>query len=200
MFPPLSHLEVVGSPHTEQHDGKPVVVLRIKVNINQKSQVIEEILSQRKQTMVGIAESIMKEVEFDLKLISDAPCPQLELHRELTTLKRRDAAWFNTDSNLKVSLEALLSLKEATVSDYVVNHYRASNIARSFDIKTAVDSLFACGVIPTRNSALDTEDKANGQPSGKVRMQDACFLRLGIRLLTYISQFPLFARLAKRIF
>ncbi len=73
MFPPLSHLEVVGSPHTELYNGKPVVVVSINVNINQKAQVIEEILSQRKQTIVGIAENVMKEVAFDLKLISDAP-------------------------------------------------------------------------------------------------------------------------------
>jgi hypothetical protein len=159
LFPPLSHLEVVGSPHTEQHDGKPVVVLRIKVNINQKAQVIEEILSQRKQTIVAIAENVMKEVAFDVKLISDAPCSQPKLQEALKGLKRRDAEWFNADSNFKSTLENLLSLKEETVFDFVMEHYRRRDrrrdtewLSSSFDIKDALDSLFACGLSRNQNA------------------------------------------------
>jgi hypothetical protein len=120
LFPPLSHLEVIGNPHIERHEGKPVVVLEIKVNINQKAQVIEEMLSQRKQTIAGIAENIMKEVIFDAKIVSDDPCPQPKLQRALEKVKKRDPEWFNVDSNLKESLGNLLALKEKTIYDFVV--------------------------------------------------------------------------------
>jgi hypothetical protein len=123
LFTPLTHLEVVGSPRIEQHDGKDVVVLRVKVNINQKAQVIEEMLSQRKQTIVGIAENVMREGAFDLKLIADTPCPQPKLQEALESLKGRDAEWFNADSKFKEALGTLLSLKEETVFDFVEEHF-----------------------------------------------------------------------------
>ncbi len=173
LFTPLTHLEVVGSPHIEKHDGKAVVVLCVKVNINQKAQVIEEILSQRKQTIVGIAENVMKEVVFDLKLISDAPCPQPKLQEALKSLKGKDNEWFNNDSNLKESLGTLLSLKEETVFDFVENHFRiqghSSDTGERFpDIKNDVVSwLF---------SFLNTDDHTSGKASAKVRIQNICMM------------------------
>ena len=44
LFPPLSHLEVVDSPKVEMRDKRPVIVVAVKVDINQKAMVIEEIL------------------------------------------------------------------------------------------------------------------------------------------------------------
>ena len=161
MFPPLSHLEVVGNPHTEQHDGKPVVVLSIKVNINQKAQVIEEILGQRKQTIIGIADNVMKEVIFDLKLVSDAQCSQEKLQEELNVLKKRDAEWFNVDSNFKESLGILLSLKEETIFDFVSKHF-TQEYANNFDLKDTLNDWFSLN--PTKNAApKNTSGKVDTQ-------------------------------------
>jgi hypothetical protein len=95
------------------------VVISIRVNINQKSLVIEEILSQRKQTIAAIAENLMKEVKFDVKLISDSVCSLAGLQVELDIMKRRDPRWFNADSNFKLALGRFLDLKEDAVSNFV---------------------------------------------------------------------------------
>ena len=62
LFPPLSHLEVVGEPRLKEHAGQRVVVVRVKININQKSLTIEEMLRQRKRTVVAVGEGLAKEM------------------------------------------------------------------------------------------------------------------------------------------
>ena len=119
LFSPLSHLEVIGNPTFEKFDGKYVIVIRINVNINQKSQVIEEILGQRKQTIVAIAEGLQKEVKFDLKLISESAHTTTCLKEGLKSVKMLEPAWFNADSNFKEILGDLLSQKEKDIFYFV---------------------------------------------------------------------------------
>ena len=119
LFPPLSHLEVTGNPTFEKFDGKHVMVIKVKVNINQTSQVIEQILGQRKQTIVAIAEGLQKEVKFDLKLTSESAYTTSCLKDGLKSVKMLEPAWFNADSNFKEILEILLLLKEKDIYNFV---------------------------------------------------------------------------------
>ena len=110
---------MVGNPTIEKLDGKPVLVISIKVNVNQKSLVIEEMLRQRQSTIVAIHVNLMTEVKFDQKIVSDAPAPPARLERELEAMQGRDPGWFNVDSNFKDSLCRLLDLKEEEISAFV---------------------------------------------------------------------------------
>ena len=121
LFPPLSHLEVVGNPTVEKFDGKPVVVFTIRVNINQKARTIEEVLSQRKQTAVVFAENVAKELTFDVKLISNSDSTNvgIVLNELLMSYKTKSPEWFNSDVNLQDALGKVLEAKQLAVSAFV---------------------------------------------------------------------------------
>jgi hypothetical protein len=121
LFPPLSHLEVVGNPTIEQFDGKPVAVFTIRVNVNQKARTIEEMLSQRQQTAVTFTENVAKELTFDVRLISnaDSSAAQASLKKLLVAYKARDPGWFNSDVNLQGALAMVLTAKEEAVTAFV---------------------------------------------------------------------------------
>ena len=73
LFPPLTLLEVVGGPRVEMQDNKPVLVMPLKVTIDQKIMTIEEILERNKRTVRSFSEGIINDIEFDLNLISKEP-------------------------------------------------------------------------------------------------------------------------------
>ena len=58
LYPLLSHLELVGEPTVQLYDwqGKQqqVLVIRVKITVNQKNMTVEEVLSQRKQIVLDI--------------------------------------------------------------------------------------------------------------------------------------------------
>ena len=148
-----------------------MVVVVVKPNINQKAQLIEEILNQRKQTIIGIAENVKKEVMFDVKLVSDAPCSQKKLQNALLSVKERDAEWFNVDSNFKESLGNLLALKEETISDFVVENFQSRDtdwLIQGSDFKDALDSLLCLKPANTAVTALNSDQVEHA--SGKVNM------------------------------
>jgi hypothetical protein len=98
-----------------------VVVFSIKLNINQKAQTIEEILSHRKQTAITFADNVSKEFIFDVKLISnsDSSSSRAGLNELLAFMKQQDPVWFNSDVNLKNILGRVLEAKEEAVSAFV---------------------------------------------------------------------------------
>ena len=126
LFPPLSHLEVLGNPTIEKFDGKPVTVFGIRVNINQKARIIEEILSQRKQTAIAFTENVAKELTFDVKLISnsDSSFARSGLNQMLMCMEVMDHEWFNSDVNLKNKLGDVLTAKQNAVSAFVEQSLR----------------------------------------------------------------------------
>jgi hypothetical protein len=157
LFPPLSHLEVVGVPHVERYDGKPVVVVSVRPNINQKAKLIEEMLSHRKQTIIGITEHIMKEIVFDVKLVSDDICPQFKLEEELEKIKQKDAEWFNIDSNFQECLSNLLTCKETTISDFLGEYFRRVDTTSSSGLVENIYRYGFLGFIPTQNEAPNSD-------------------------------------------
>jgi hypothetical protein len=121
LFPPLSHLEVVGNPTMEKFDGKPVVVFTIRVNINQKARTIEEVLGQRKQTALTFTENVAKELTFDVKLISNSESASVRagLKELLVSYKAKSPEWFNSDVNLQKALGKVLEAKQEAVIGFV---------------------------------------------------------------------------------
>ena len=128
LFPPLSHLEVVGSPKVEMHDNKPVIVVRIKVNINPKTMTLEEILGRRKQTVRAIGEGIINDVDFDLKLVSKNPRPTAQLKQRISVYTDSEAVFFNNDSFFQRTLDEILKLKKTTYISYVETEVDSSDI------------------------------------------------------------------------
>ena len=53
---------MVGEPRLREHGAERVVVVCIKINVNQKSLTIEEMLRQRKRTVVAVGEGLAKEI------------------------------------------------------------------------------------------------------------------------------------------
>ena len=123
LISPLSHLEVVGNPRVETIDvdgtQKPVVVISIKVNINQKSNVLEEILGLRKLTVTNAAANLRKETRFDLRLVHGAPCDLTEFDESVKRLLEHQPEWFNSDINFKNAVSSIIKFKEESISKNV---------------------------------------------------------------------------------
>ena len=119
LFPPLSHLEVVDSPKVEMRDKRPVIVVAVKVDINQKAMVIEEILRQRKKAVITIADSIINEIEFDSQIVSSTTFFGSELRKKLRMITGHHDEWFNSDKNLRNALSWILALKKSAIEEIV---------------------------------------------------------------------------------
>ncbi len=92
------------------HNDKPVVVVSVKVNSNQKSLRIEEILSSRKKTILAFVDNIAREIKFDMQLVSKTPFNEFSFKNQLEFegIKTRNEEWFNEDKNFKSALEIVL--------------------------------------------------------------------------------------------
>ena len=115
---PMCHLEVVGYPRLEYFLDKPVVILSVTVNINQKSLTIEEVLSQRKNMIEALGQNVGKEIEFDLQLVSNDPYSideATDVEKCLKDVSGDDPAWFNSDTNFLEILQRILKVKEDTI-------------------------------------------------------------------------------------
>ena len=120
---------MVGEPAVREHNGKRVVVVSVRVNINQKSLTIEEMLCQRKQTVLAVGENLVKEIKFDLKLVLPAGKEPLipDFDGVLKSVKERSDEWFNTDKNLKEEMTRVLDAKDAAISRALVDWKRSHN-------------------------------------------------------------------------
>ncbi len=100
-------------------DNKPVVVVSIKVNKNQKIMTIEEILSRRKNIVSSIRDGVTNDMEFDLRIVSNSPWSMAQFKESLRKLVDQDAEKFNDDNYLKITLDSILEHKRQTCQDFV---------------------------------------------------------------------------------
>ncbi len=108
LFAPLTNLERMGNPWVKMHKDKPVVVVSVKVNSNQKSLRIEEILSSRKKTLLALADNAANGIKFDMQLLSNAPFDELEFKKQFGDIEAESVEWFNADQNFKRALDKVL--------------------------------------------------------------------------------------------
>jgi hypothetical protein len=136
LYPPLAHLEVIGEPTLREHRQKRVVVVSVRVNINQKGLTIEEMLRQRKRMVKGVADSLVRDIQFDLKLVGEgmgegqAPF----LGGILTAFEEKEDSWFNVDQNLKEAMSGLLEAKQQAISriiqDWKLNKHPSTEVCQ----------------------------------------------------------------------
>jgi len=119
LFPPLSHLEVIGYPKVEIRETVPVLVVSVKININQKAMTIDEILSRRQNTVTALVEGVMNEIAFDSQIFATNPWPEAAFRQSVQTLTAHEGAYFNADKNFKDSLDEILKLKKDTIDKFV---------------------------------------------------------------------------------
>lgn len=97
-------------------DSKPVVVVSIKVNINQKSKTLEEILGLRRNTVLTAGENLKKEIIFDFKLVSDKRCDISDFTNRFKELISHDPVWFNSDAKFIEAMQNLIDYKQSCIS------------------------------------------------------------------------------------
>jgi hypothetical protein len=130
LFPPLCHLEVVGSPKVEILENKQVLVMPIKVNTNQKLMTIEDILGRRKQIAISIGFGVINDVDFDMRFISKVRKGVQLSSAEKDTVFRKiknkiqgmngiDAEWFNNDANLNKTLQECQELRKEACQIFI---------------------------------------------------------------------------------
>ena len=108
-------------------ENVPVVVVSVKVNINQKSKTIEEILCQRKQTAIDIGDTVINEIEFDTKFVSSIPWPEARFREDLSVLLEHDEEWFNSDINFQSIINEIITLKKDTIQTFVIDCLKDSD-------------------------------------------------------------------------
>jgi hypothetical protein len=119
VFPPLSSFEVVGEPILQKHGHYRVTVVRVRVNANARNCTLDEMLYRRKQTVLNIGQDLLKEIQFDMKLISKENFSTTVLDNAMLKTKERDSGWFDFDENFTDELDTLLSKKQRTISKAV---------------------------------------------------------------------------------
>ena len=130
LFGPLTHLEAVDT-RIEFLQGKPVVVVRIKVNCNLKAPTIEDILYKRKRLFAEILDSLHNEVRFDVKLLQGAVTGDNKNTKEAAEearslliennepLLKKDQSWYNDENNFLSGLQEALKNKTDVLAESV---------------------------------------------------------------------------------
>ena len=54
VMPPLSNLEVIGAPYLTRLDGKIILIVPLRVNVNIKSKTMGELISTRKDVLLSV--------------------------------------------------------------------------------------------------------------------------------------------------
>jgi ankyrin repeat protein len=71
LFSPLSFMEVVGMPRFQIFEGKQVVVVQVKININLKAQTIEDMIAKRQQMHLASFGLLEDSVKYEIQKIAD---------------------------------------------------------------------------------------------------------------------------------
>ena len=53
-MPPLSNLEVIGAPYLTRLEGKIILIVPLRVNVNIKSKTMGELISTRKDVLLSV--------------------------------------------------------------------------------------------------------------------------------------------------
>jgi len=51
LYPPLTHLQIVGMPRLETHNGQPLPIVRMQLTVNQRSKTVEQAERSRKDSL-----------------------------------------------------------------------------------------------------------------------------------------------------
>lgn len=66
LIPPLSNMEVCGEPRLELMGGEEIMVISLRVSVNQKSLTIDQLMSRRRTLHLAMAETLRKETQAEL--------------------------------------------------------------------------------------------------------------------------------------
>jgi hypothetical protein len=121
VFPPLSYFEVVGEPRAQQHGQHRAMVVRIRVNANVKHSTLEELLHRRKKTVMKVGECLLKEIMFDVRLVSKDDFSTSVFDKAMVRSEGKDPAWYDFDENFKDELDTLVRKKKRTIFKAVEN-------------------------------------------------------------------------------
>jgi hypothetical protein len=70
LIPPLSNMEVYGEPRLELMGGEEIMVISLRVSVNQKSLTIDQLMSRRRTLHLAMAETLRKETQAELSDIT----------------------------------------------------------------------------------------------------------------------------------
>jgi len=128
LLPPLSNLEVIGSPKAEVFGDKSVLVFSMRLNVNLKSMNKEELEGRRKALHMNALNNTMQEIERDLfQRVVALPKGEAgtvrgegrrvverileECNKFVELYESQDVRWYNKDVHYKHALEESSNLR-----------------------------------------------------------------------------------------
>jgi Ran GTPase-activating protein (RanGAP) involved in mRNA processing and transport len=134
-MPPLSNLEVVGRARVEPTRIGKVLVIPLRVNVNIKSLLLDELLARRKMLHVSMVENLLAETRRDLvqmahededsqeehfirgeeSLLSEVEEMLCEFKEVLHENMQSDAVLYNDDNQYHSAISKALAIKKGTL-------------------------------------------------------------------------------------
>ena len=125
LFGPLSNLEVVGFPRVEMFHGKPLFVIPLDININLKSQTIQELVERRKNMLMALVQNMKREIDFDISIAVGSAGAGTDENIDFPIQDRKfdpdvayetlEAEWFNSDENFNLEIQNIMQWKRASL-------------------------------------------------------------------------------------
>jgi len=63
LYPPLTHLQIVGTPRLELHNGQPLSIVCMQLTVNQRFKTVEQAERSRKDSLVQLASQLLSAVQ-----------------------------------------------------------------------------------------------------------------------------------------
>ena len=98
LFGPLSFLEVVGLPKFEIFEGKELIIIHVKININLKAQKIEDMIQKRKQMHNASFDFLVNNIRQDILKIAEEGNAEGRLKKDKLNFRKGKGKEYTVDS------------------------------------------------------------------------------------------------------
>lgn len=117
LVPPLSNLEVVGSPRLKRiANGSDILVIKLRVNVNVKSKTMDELIATRKRLHLDTLRNLLAETERELAIDPRDNSALVSFKDLIASEEGREAEYFNVDENFRKCQEDMVNMKIGTIN------------------------------------------------------------------------------------
>ena len=116
-YAPLTHLQLVGTPRLEQHNGKTLSIVRLRLTVNQRSKTVEQAERARKDFLKQLASSLEWDVRHWSKRqqLHERLAPEVDAMRAAlqTVVEQAVPSELNDNTNFGVWVGRVIDASEA---------------------------------------------------------------------------------------
>jgi len=174
LYAPLTHLQIVGTPRLEIHNGNQLSIVRMQLTVNQKSKTIEQTERSRKDSLGQLAHELQSVVRYWAHQNKLLECLGAQMTRMRSALQTEvddaEAHIVNNNSGLATVFERIINTSEEHRIIIAEMVWTEGKVAKARGEVSAAVKLFEIA-IEARGIGLCADSKAGRDRVVEMRQQ-----------------------------